>query len=154
MTEFASLFSALEAPAPATPAAIPATTDILVIVFGAMLCGGQTCADMELFGHAKRELLQSFLKLDNGIPNHDTSSRPLGMLDPAAFQQWFIGFMRQFAEGNEGILAVDEKPLHRSYDRAEQLSPRHPVSAWAEEQRLVLGQLAVDTKSNGITALP
>ena len=74
-----------------------------------MLCGGQTCADMELFGHAKRELLQSFLKLANGIPSHDTFSRLPGMLDSAAFQQWFIGFMRQFAEGNEGILAVDAK---------------------------------------------
>ena len=50
-----------------------------------------------------------YLKLDNGIPSHDTGSRLLGMLAPAAFQQWFIGFMRQFAEGNEGILAVDAK---------------------------------------------
>ena len=74
-----------------------------------MLCGGQTGADMELFGHAKRELLQSFLKLENGIPSRDTFSRLPGMLDPAAFQQWFIGFMRQFAEGNEGVLAVDAK---------------------------------------------
>ena len=92
MTEFASLFSALEAPAPATPAAILSTTS-WVIAFGAMLCGGQTGAGMEIFGRSKRDLLQSFLKLDNGIPNHDTGSRLPGMLDPAAFQQWFIGFM-------------------------------------------------------------
>ena len=74
-----------------------------------MLCGGQTSADMEIFGRSKRDLLQSFLKLDNCIPSLDTGSRPLGMLDPAAFQQWFIGFMRQFAEGSEGVLAVDAK---------------------------------------------
>ena len=109
---------------------------------------------MELFGHAKRELLQSFLKLENGIPCRDTFSRLLRMLDPAAFQQWFIGFMRQFAEGNEGVLAMDGKTLRRSYDHAEQRSPLHPVSAWAEEQRLVLGQLAVGAKSNEIAALP
>ena len=42
----------------------------------------------------------------------------------------------------------------RSYDQAEQLSPLHLVSAWAEEQRLVLGQVAVADKSNEITALP
>ena len=121
-----------------------------------MLCGGQTCADMELFGHAKRELLQSFLKLENGIPSHDTGSRPPGMLDPAAFQRWFIGFMRQFAEGGEdaGVLVADGKTLRRFYDRAEQRSSLHPVGAWAEEQRLVLGQLAVDAKSNEIAALP
>ena len=95
-----------------------------------MLCGGQTCTDTELFGHAKRELLQSFLKLENGIPSYDTFSRLLGMLAPAAFQQWFTGFMRQFAEGSEGILAVDGKTLRRSYDHTEQRSPLHPVSTW------------------------
>ena len=78
------------------------------------------------------------------------------MLDPDAFQQWFTGFMQQFAEGgaDAGVLVLDGKTLRRSYDRAEQRSPLHPVSTWAEEQRLVLGQLAVDAKSNEITALP
>ena len=64
------------------------------------------------------------------------------------------GFMRQFAQGCEGVLAVDGKTLRRSYDRAEAKSPLQLVSAWAAEQRLVLGQLAVDGKSNEITAVP
>ena len=128
--------------------------DILVIAFCTMLCGGQTRTDMELFGHAKRELLQSFLKLENGIPSHDTFSRTLGMLDPEGFQQWFVGFMQRFAQGSRGVLALDGKTLRRSYDRAEGRSALHLVSAWAEEQRLVLGQLAVDAKSNEITAVP
>ena len=109
---------------------------------------------MELFGRAKRDLPQSFLKPENGIPSHDTFSRVLGMLDPEAFGQWFLGFMGQFAEGLEGVAALDGKTLRRSYGRAEERSPLHPVSAWAEEQRLVLGQVAVDGKSNGITAVP
>ena len=86
MTEFADLFSALEDPR-ASNARRHSRHDILVIAFCTMLCGSQTSADMELFGHAKRELLQSFLKLDHGIPSHDTDSRLPGMLDPAAFQQ-------------------------------------------------------------------
>ena len=109
MTEFADLFSALEDPR-ASNARRHSLHDILVIAFCAMLCGGQTCTDMELFGHAKRELLQSFLKLENGIPSHDTFSRLLGMLDPAAFQQWFIGFMRQFAEGSAAYWRWTGKP--------------------------------------------
>ena len=153
MTEFASLISAPDDPC-ARNARRHSCQDILAIALGAMLCGGQTSADMELFGHAKRELLQSFLKLENGIPSHDTGSRLPGMLDPAAFQQWFTGFMRQFAEGGGGVLAVYGKTLRRCYDRAEQRSPLHPVSAWAEERRLVLGQLAVGAKSNEIAALP
>ena len=61
----------------------------LVIALCAMVCGGQTCTDMELFGHAKRDLLQSFLKLENGIPSHDTFSWVLGQLDPEAFRGWW-----------------------------------------------------------------
>ena len=55
MTEFASLFSAMDIPR-ASNARRHSLHDILMIVFGAMLCGGQTGADMELFGHAKRDL--------------------------------------------------------------------------------------------------
>ena len=96
-----------------------------------MLCGSQTGAGMELFGHAKRELPQSFLKPGNGIPSHGTGSRLPGILDLAAFQQWFVGFMRQFAKGggDAGVSAVGGKVWHRSYDRAERCSARHPVNA-------------------------
>ena len=128
--------------------------DIVVIALCTILCGGETCTDMALFGHAKREFLQSFLPLRNGIPSHDTFSREFRLLDPEAFRMWFLGFMGQFAQGCEGVLAIDGKTLRRSYDRAEAQSPLHLVNAWAAEQRLVLGQLAVDGKSNEITAVP
>ena len=67
MTEFASLFSTLEAPRTGN-ARRHSRHDILVIAFGVMLCGGQTGADMELFGHAKRELLRSSLKTGKRHP--------------------------------------------------------------------------------------
>ena len=128
--------------------------DILVIAVCTLLCGGETCTDMALFGRAKREFLESFLKLGNGIPSHDTFSRVFRLLDPEAFHTWFLGFMHRFAEGCQGVVALDGKTLRRSYDRAEGSSPLHLVSAWAAEQRLVLGQLAVEGKSNEITAVP
>ena len=107
--------------------------DILVIALCTILCGGETCTDMALFGQSKREFLESFLPLRNGIPSHDTCSRVFRLLDPEAFQRWFLGFMRQFAQGCEGVLAVDGKRLRRSYDQADAKSPLHPVSAWAAE---------------------
>jgi predicted transposase YbfD/YdcC len=62
--------------------------------------------------------------------------------------------MRRFAENLEGVVALDGKTLRRSFDRAAGQSPLHLVSAWAADQRLVLGQVAVDGKSNEITAVP
>ena len=128
--------------------------DILVTALCTILCGGETCTGMALFGLSKREFLESFLPLRIGIPGHDAFSRVFRLPDPEEFQKWFLGFMRQFAQGCEGVPAVDGKTLRCSYDRAEAKSPLHLVSAWAAEQRPALGQLAVDGKSDEITAAP
>jgi len=52
------------------------------------------------------------------------------------------------------VVAVDGKTLRRSFDRVAGKSPLHMVHAWSAEQRLLLGQVAVDGKSNEITAVP
>jgi hypothetical protein len=72
--------------------------EILIIALCAVLCGGETCADMALFGRAKREFLQQLLTLPHGIPSHDTFRRIFRLLDPAHFHAWFIGFMQRFGQ--------------------------------------------------------
>jgi hypothetical protein len=74
------------------------------------------------------------------------------LLEPEEIHAWFLGFMKRFAETCQGVVAIDGKTLRRSFDRASASSPLHLVSAWAADQRLVLGQLAVDDKSNEIVA--
>ena len=128
--------------------------EILIITLCTVLCGGETCADMALFGRSKRAFLEEFLTLEHGIPSHDTFSRVFRLLDPEGFHAWFLGFMKRFAETCQGVVAIDGKTLRRSFDRASASSPLHLVSAWAADQRLVLGQLAVDDKSNEIVAVP
>ena len=76
--------------------------DILVIALCTILCGGETCTGMALFGQSKREFLESFLPLRNGIPGHDAFSRVFRLPDPEESRKWFLGFMRQFAQGCEG----------------------------------------------------
>jgi predicted transposase YbfD/YdcC len=49
-------------------------------------------------------------------------------------------------------VAIDGKTLRGS--GSAKLGPLHLVSAWATAQHLTLGQVAVDTKSNEITAIP
>lgn len=127
--------------------------EILVIALCTMLCGGEDCSDMALFGRAKAPFLRSFLRLRHGIPSHDTFSRVFRLLDPEQFRSCFVAFMRQFAKAS-GVIALDGKTLRRSFDKASGKSALHLVSAWAADQRLVLGQLAVDDKSNEITAIP
>lgn len=128
--------------------------DVLLIGLCTMLCGGEDCSDMEAFGRAKRPFLRQFLGLKHGIPSHDTFSRVFRHLDPKPFQVCFMRFMERFAEGLQGVIAIDGKTLRGSFDRASGQSPLHMVHAWAVGQRLLLGQIATDAKSNEITAVP
>ena len=128
--------------------------EVLIIALCSMLCGGEDCSDMEAFGRAKRSFLRQFLRLKHGIPSHDTFSRVFRRLDPKPFQACFVRFMQRFAQGLEGVIAVDGKSLRGSFDRAAGKSPLHMVHAWAVDQRLLLGQIATDAKSNEITAVP
>lgn len=128
--------------------------EILLIALCALLCGGEDCSDMALFGRSKEGFLRQFLRLKHGVPSHDTFSRLFRHLDPAKFHECFLKFINSFTAGLSGVVAVDGKTLRRSFDRASAKSPLHLVSAWACEERLFLGQIAVDGKSNEITALP
>jgi predicted transposase YbfD/YdcC len=52
------------------------------------------------------------------------------------------------------VIAIDGKCLRRSLDKASKKAAIHMVSAWAQQNSLVLGQVKVDDKSNEITAIP
>jgi predicted transposase YbfD/YdcC len=153
MQAFAAVFDTLEDPRCGN-AQRHQLLDILMIALCTVLCGGEGCADMARFGRAKLTFLKQVLTLEHGIPSHDTFSRVFRLLDPVQFHSCFRTFMRRFAEGCQGVVALDGKTLRRSFDRAAAASPLHLVSAWAVEQRLVLGQIATDDKSNEITAVP
>ena len=128
--------------------------EILLIALAATLCGAESCVDMALFGRAKAPLLRRFLRLEGGVPSHDTFSRIFRLLDPDAFEASFGRFVAAFAAPSNEVVAVDGKTARRSFDRQVGRRPLHMVSAWACEQRLVLGQRRVDGASNEIEALP
>lgn len=125
-----------------------------MIALCTVLCGGESCVDMADFAEEKEGFLREFLVLENGLPSHDTFSRVFRALDPAQFRRCFQDFMGRFAETCGGVIAIDGKVLRRSFDTASAKSALHMVSAWGCEQRLVLGQIATDAKSNEITAVP
>jgi len=125
-----------------------------VIALCTVLCGGESCVDMADFAEEKEPFLREFLSLDNGLPSHDTFSRVFRALEPEQFRRCFQDFMGRFAATCQGVIAIDGKVLRRSFDTASAKSSLHMVSAWGCEQRLVLGQIATDAKSNEITAVP
>jgi predicted transposase YbfD/YdcC len=129
--------------------------DIVAIAICAVVAGADSWDDIEDFGKAKHDWLKGFLDLPNGIPSHDTFRRVFERLDPDEFQRCFLGWIEALHEATERqVIAIDGKTLRRSFDRAKGRSALHLVHAWAAANHLLLGQVAVDEKSNEITAIP
>ena len=122
------------------------------------LCGGQTCVDMADFAVLNEKFLRRFMRLEHGPPSHDAFSRLFRMMDPGPFAAALSRFASGWAKALEadGVrqIAVDGKALRRTFSRASELSPLHLLSAFAPGSGIVLGQVAVDKKSNEIRALP
>src|SRR4051794_5538467 len=129
--------------------------DIIAIAICAVVAGADSRHDIEDFGNAKVAWLGSFLDLPNGVPSHDTFRRLFERLDPDQFQRGFLGWIEALHEATERqVIAIDGKTLRRSFDQAKGKSALHLVHAWATANHLLLGQVAVDEKSNEITAIP
>jgi predicted transposase YbfD/YdcC len=127
--------------------------DIIVIALCAVIAGAQDWQEIAIFGRKRLTWLKRFLKLPHGIPSHDTFERIFDRLQPGAFQACFQEWVQAIRETLAiKHVAIDGKTLRGS--GSSKLGALHLVSAWATNQRLTLGQVAVDAKSNEITAIP
>jgi predicted transposase YbfD/YdcC len=147
-------FAALEDPRHATQRRHK-LIEMIVIAIAATLSGADGWSGVETFGKAKEAWLRTFLELPEGIPSHDTFGRVFGLIHPerfaACFRQWSAAVAELIPAE---IIAVDGKTLRRSHHRGKGLAALHMVSAWATANRVVLGQVATEAKSNEITAIP
>jgi predicted transposase YbfD/YdcC len=129
--------------------------DIIALTICAVISGADSWVAVEKYGQAKLPWLQGFLQLPNGIPSHDTIGRFFAALCPEQFRACFAAWVAEVAEclGLKQI-AIDGKTQRRSHDRGKGKAALHLISAWAVGNHLILGQEAVDQKSNEITAIP
>jgi predicted transposase YbfD/YdcC len=130
-------------------------TDILTMAILAVLCKSDDWIEVVEWAKAQREWLKTFLALPKGIPSAETFRRVFARIDPVAFEDCFIAWSSTLSEASgDRFVAIDGKTLRRSFENAWDKQGLHLVSAWCEQNQLVLGQIATDTKSNEITAIP
>jgi predicted transposase YbfD/YdcC len=128
--------------------------DIIILAICGVICGAEGWVEIAEFGKEKESWLKTILDLPNGIPSHDTFGRVFSLLDPTKFEECFFQWVQSISTKVEGVIAIDGKTVRRSHDQAKGKKALHMVSAWAAENRLVLAQVAVEKKSNEITAIP
>jgi predicted transposase YbfD/YdcC len=128
--------------------------DSIGLTICAVICGADTWVDIENYGCDKEAWLRGFLRSPDGSPSHDTTAWLVAALDPKALRERFLSWVRAVVQLSEGeVISIDGKTLRPSYGTEGGKGATHMVSAWASQNRLVFGQVKVEEKSNGITAI-
>lgn len=129
--------------------------NIVAISLCAVVAGADDFVAIAKWARSKRDWLDQFLDLSNGIPSHDRFNAILGALNPYEFERCLLSWVSALHEITDGqIIAIDGKTLRRSFDAASSKAAIHMVSAWATASHISLGQVVADAKSNEITAIP
>jgi predicted transposase YbfD/YdcC len=114
--------------------------EVLTLALTAAVCGAESCSDFADFAVDREDLFREFLRLENGVPSHDTFSRVFRLLDPEAFAKCFGRFVEDLGSAGAGVVAIDGKTLRRSFDTAAGRSPLAVVTAFASATSTVIGQ--------------
>jgi hypothetical protein len=125
--------------------------DILVIGFLTTVCGGEDFTDMEDFGIERRTWLKTFLELPNGIPDSDTFRRAFERINSQELANCLREWIDMHRE-QSGVVSIDGKTIRGSKNGAHKAY--HVVSAFVSENRITLGEIKTEEKSNEITAVP
>jgi len=155
-SSFQDYFATLTDPrCPDAPNSRQQLMDMLIIAVCAVICGADGWEDIEEYGTSQAEWFATFCDLPYGIPGHDTFRRVLSRWDPEELTQCFIAWTEALHEASGGdIVSSDGQTLRHSFAHATGQTALHMVRAWASANRLVLGPLKVEAKSNEITAIP
>lgn len=106
--------------------------EVLTIALVASICGAESCVDFADFARDREALFRDFLKLENGLPSHDTFSRLFRLLDPTAFGTCFGRFLDALGADGAGVVAIGRQ------DPAPLVRPRGGSLAAARRDRLWL----------------
>lgn len=130
--------------------------EMIIMAICAVICGADNWADVANWGEEKRQWLkEKGLKMEQGIPSHDTFRRVFLRIDPEQFQAGFASWIQAVFEITKGqVIGIDGKQMKGSKSKTLGRKAICIVSAWATQNRIVLGQRKAEEKSNEISAIP
>lgn len=129
--------------------------DVLFGSLCAVIAGAKGWFDIREYILGHHDWFKSNGLFLNGIPADDTIARIISTIEPEQFHKCFVNWMSSIHTLTEGqVIAIDGKTLRGSYNREDRTSTIHMISAYASSNKLVLGQLKTEQKSNEITAIP
>ena len=137
-------------------------SEVLTLSLFAVLSGADDAIEIEAYGKKKLDFLKTLLPTLIKVPSHDTIERTFQNIDTAAFKTVLLECSKLlFSYEGDYLLNIDGKVLRgtsrkRSKDgkKARKNDGICILTAWASNQRVVLGQQKIAAKTNEKTAIP
>lgn len=125
---------------------------VLLMALCAMLGGANNWVEVAGFCRDHSKWLKSNLKIECGIPSHDTFNRVFNLIRPKDLIFWLSLWMENCLPKSvvEKVIHVDGKALSAYSSR----DPLVLVQAWSEITKSIIGSVKVPRKSNEISAIP
>jgi predicted transposase YbfD/YdcC len=129
--------------------------DILTIALFAVIGGADGWAAVAEYGRSKNPWLKTFLELPHGIPSHDCFGDVFAKLQPQAFEDCFMQWMKKMVQLSGGkLVAIDGKSLRRSFEQGwDKSGMAHMVSAFVQVNKLVFAQVKTEGKGQELSAI-
>ncbi|MGH7784642.1 MAG: ISAs1 family transposase [Candidatus Binatia bacterium] len=128
--------------------------EILLATLVGVLCGADDWEAIELLSREYLAWLKQFLPYKYGVPQAQTFRKVFQLLNPTALEKCLASWVASLQDVVHGVIAIDGKTLRGSKKTADGDGALHLLSAYACAAGLVIGQRAVDGKSNEIKAIP
>ena len=130
-------------------------TEIIFMSICGVICGCDDYVSIKSWADDNVIWLRKYLILANGIPSDDTFRRIFQYIDYEAFNRCFMNFTNGLSHLTEGeVISFDGKSLRGSKDKRLGKVGVYMMGAWASQNKLLLGQLKVDEKTNEIIVMP
>ena len=131
-----------------------ALNNILIMTIYGILCGYTDFTNLAFFLKVHEEYFTNLLSLENGTPSHDTLSNVFSIIDSKKFLEIFIDWIKEIIGKNGIHLSIDGKAIKSARDKMNGGNTPYIVSGFLADIGISIGQVKVDDKSNGITAIP
>ena len=137
--------------------------EIILITFLAVLGNASTWVEIALFAEKKKRWLKKFMKLNNGVPSHDTFRRVFSLIDTDQLQEATIAFLlanlaaikKSLGIKDDGLrqICVDGKEQRgtgRKYNYDEKIRNLQTLHVYDASNEICLYSKVINKKTNEI----
>ena len=128
--------------------------EVLLLAVCGTIAACDDYEDIADWGEDHLDFLRRYLPFHHGVPCGRWLTLLMNRVNPQLFSACFTDWVRACWPDRVDLVAIDGKTSRRSHDRGAEQAPLHLVSAFATNSRLVLGQEAVEGKTNELSAIP